>query len=148
MVRYKDRWIIEDPTFNISYTDREGNILDVRELREQIKREESVKIIHGHEENKLYISSLPNYGGVYEKVDSAEKKGVYFYTIRMDADRFLASRQEVLEPIFAKRNLSLKPENIYEFCYRLYLPLNVSQNNLEHYIEEEKQRLEYDLNIK
>ena len=147
LVQYKGKWIIEDPTFNISYANKEGTILDIREVREQIRKGESVEIIHGKEENKLYISSLSNYGGIYDKVSSTEKDDVYFYIIRMDADRFLASRQEVLEPIFAKENLALKSENIYEFCYRLYLPLNIDKNNSEHYVEEEKQRLERDLNI-
>lgn len=147
LVKYKDKWIIEDPTFNISFMDKEGNILDIRELRNRIKRRESLEIIHGREENKLYISSLSHYGGVYEKVGSNEKNGVYFYTVRMDADSFLTSRREILEPIFAQKNLQLTPENMYEFCYKLYLPSNADKINLEHCIEE-KQRLEYDLKMK
>lgn len=135
LVRYKEKWIVEDATFNISYADESGNILDIREIRKRVEEKKEIQIIRGNAETKLYISSLSEYHGIYDCLDSYELNGTYFYVVKMDADRFLESRKQDLKPIFEEDNITYTPEGLLYYCYSIYEShasyVNILLNDLE-----------------
>lgn len=95
-----------------------------------MENKESIERIRGTEETKLYISAISVYSGDYECIDSYEENGVYFYTIRMDADMYLNAHAQSLKPIFDKDDLALRPENMFYYCYNFNNPVQAYMEQL------------------
>lgn len=120
LVKYQNKWIVEDPTFNCSYTDERGNILDIREIQRRVEMKEIVKCMSGSVNTKWLISASPTYEGIYECVGSYAENGIYFYLIQMDADVLLNSQEKKLKPVFEKDNLALQSENLFYYFLDIY----------------------------
>lgn len=144
LVYVEEKWIIEDATFNITYTDMAGEHLDIQSLRESFLSGDEFCVEHGRTMFRPCIyPSLEHIKQsteieVYEKKDNHfwERNGRYFDLINTDINRYFERQlpEEVLF-IFAEDGYDINEAILYMYPYDIYIPSNVAGDEMYKYTE-------------
>ncbi len=124
LVYVDESWIVEDATFNITYTDGQGNHLDVVDLKEYYMTGSEYAVYHGDTLYKQMIFADDSYISYYDlqsgKEDAYKKNGKYYYTVNMDINKNLQFGMPEAIGLLKRNGYEINEAVWYAFPYDIY----------------------------
>lgn len=146
LVKYQDKWIVEDATFNHTYTDKTGTPLDIREIIRLLKERRGDEIVtkRGTEKNRYAVStySSDEWGSAYPIIEVlGDVNDIYLYKID-GRDIYYTGMYEQLYPQFLKDGYPCQKEYLY-----MYPKFCISMGEEQPYEKEILQRIIDEINL-
>lgn len=121
-------WIVEDPTFNVDIRNREGECVDILELRENIGTGANI-LTHGQTLWRKYISLDGKYRGIYDvEGECVECNGYFYYKINTDAERYKERMIEAWKSSMGYDGYKPEYETLFLYPSLLYIPKSQKYN--------------------
>lgn len=123
LVHINEEWIVQDPTFNLTYIDEKGNHISVDNVRERLKEEQQIIVRHGATKYANCIMAISDYTGIYE-VDGAGIKSGDYYLYKQETDFDIWERKvtKEYEILFKNEGWEENAMILYMHPWGLYFP--------------------------
>lgn len=134
LVYMEGNWIVEDATFNVTYTDIQGNHLDVAQLKDYYMNGSKYVVNHGKTLYKKVIFADELYEGYYDLQSGKEKvyinNGKYYSLVHMDINKNLQYGMPDAIDLLIKNGYEINEAVWYAFPYDVYFCPETEEGNL------------------
>lgn len=116
-------WIVQDPTFNLTYVDEKGEHLSIYEVREWVSNERGLLPRYGETQYANCIMANKDYAGIYEvNGESVEKDGYYYFKQQTDIEEWEEKKLILNEQFFRDVGREIDATVLYMYPYGVYFP--------------------------
>lgn len=133
LVRVKEKWIVEDATFNITYVNEEKEHLDIYSLRNCLTEGKNVTVKPGATPYRKLIRHTEGYYSKYDydrlEDGDYEKNGFYYFLQNTDINKFLRMLDEDAVSVIKGDGYELNEAIMYLYPYQIYVPDNYIRDN-------------------
>lgn len=144
LVYVEGKWIVEDATFNVTYTDIMGEHIDICTLRENLGLGADICVKHGRTMFRPCIYSSLDYmekyisAGLYDVEENIvfEKNGRYFGMTNVNITRYIEQGlSESVLTIFTEDGYKVNEAVLYMYPCGIWTPSNAKNSVIERCLE-------------
>lgn len=123
LVYINDEWIVQDPTFNLTYVDEQGKHMSIYEVRECVVNERELLPKRGKTVYADCIMASDSYTGIYKvAVDCAKKDDLYLYMQETNIDVWEEKKLILNEAFFTNIGREIDATVLYIYPWGVYFP--------------------------